>query len=294
MAVVDVDDDGIVLPFAASILARDLVTAGMPTADALPLARRVGDELASHGQPVVSSAILGSETARQLAACGEYGVLRRLRVRWWMRTERVPVVIAIGGTSGSGKSTVSQEVAHRLGIDAVVSTDVVRAILRVTLHPEMLPALSESSFSAQRMFRSNLEGNRLLVAFEQQATIVSHAALGLVRRTIKEGHQLVLNGVHIVPGLVDVPADWPYFSYMLTVPDRDDHRRRFEARFATSDRPADYYQSRLAAIRELDDYLVGHSRRAGVPVVESVEFEQTVADLIDVIAMDLEKAFAIP
>ena len=111
----------------------------------------------------------------------------------------------------------------------------------------MLPALSESSFSAQRMFRSNLEGNRLLVAFEQQATIVSHAALGLVRRTIKEGHQLVLNGVHIVPGLVDVPADWPYFSYMLTVPDRDDHRRRFEARFATSDRPADYYQSRLAA-----------------------------------------------
>ena len=139
MAVVDVDDDGVVLPFAASILARDLVTAGMPTADALPLARRVGDELASHGRPVVSSAVLGSETARQLATCGEYGVLRRLRVRWWMRTERVPVVIAIGGTSGSGKSTVSQEVAHRLGIDAVVSTDVVRAILRVTLHPEMLP-----------------------------------------------------------------------------------------------------------------------------------------------------------
>jgi 2-phosphoglycerate kinase len=294
VTVVDVDDDGVVLPFAASILARDLVTAGLPTADALQLAGKVGDVLASHGQPVVSSAVLGSETARQLAIRGEHRVLRRLRVRWWMRTERVPVVIAIGGTSGSGKSSVSQEVAHRLGIDAVVSTDVVRAILRVTLHPEMLPALSESSFSAQRMFRSNLEGNRLLVAFEQQATIVFHAALGLVRRTIKEGHQLVLNGVHIVPGLVDVPADWSFFPYMLTVPDRDDHRRRFEARFATSDRPADYYQSRLAAIRELDDYLVGYSRRAGVPVVESVGFEQTVADLIDAIAMDLENAFAIP
>ena len=78
----------------------------------------------------------------------------------------------------------------------------------------MLPALSESSFSAQRMFRSNLEGNQLLVAFEQQATIVFHAAMGLVRRTIKEGHQLVLNGVHIVPGLIDVPADWPFFQYM--------------------------------------------------------------------------------
>ena len=74
------------------------------------------------------------------------------------------------------------------------------------------------------------------------------------------------------------------------MPDRDDHRRRFEARFATSDRPAYNYQSRLAAIRKLDDYLVGYSRRAGVPAIDSVEFEQTVADLIDIIAMDLEMA----
>src|SRR4029078_8510588 len=115
VAVVDVDDDGVVLPFAASILARDLVMAGMPTADALPLARRVGDELASHGQPVVSSAILGSETARQLAACGESGVLRRLRVRWWMRTERVPVVIAIGGGSRARHSPAPPQRGHRAG-----------------------------------------------------------------------------------------------------------------------------------------------------------------------------------
>ena len=80
MAVVDIDDEGVVIPFASSILGRDLLPAGMPTGDALALARRVGDELASHGQPVVSSAVLGSEAARQLAACGEYGVLRRLRV----------------------------------------------------------------------------------------------------------------------------------------------------------------------------------------------------------------------
>ena len=137
MAVVDVDDDGVVLPFRRhrpGARPGDGRDADRARASA---GARVGDELASHGRPVVSSAVLGSETARQLAACGEYGVLRRLRVRWWMRTERVPVVIAIGGTSGSGKSSVSQEVAHRLGIDAVVSTDVVRAILRVTLHPEM-------------------------------------------------------------------------------------------------------------------------------------------------------------
>ena len=107
MAVVDIDDDGVVLPFAASILARDLVTAGMPTGDALALARRVGDELASHGQPVVSSAVLGSEAARQLAACGEYGVLRRLRVRWWMWP---PVEWCLA--SDTGPATLTTTTSH--------------------------------------------------------------------------------------------------------------------------------------------------------------------------------------
>ena len=126
-------------------------------------------------------------TAAVLQERGEADVLRRLRARWWLRSTGHPLVITVGGTSGVGKSTVSDRAAQILGIDRTFSTDLVRAVLRGTLNPGLIPALSESSFSAQRMLRSNLAGDPLLVAFEQQASIVAQASLSLVRRALKEG-----------------------------------------------------------------------------------------------------------
>jgi 2-phosphoglycerate kinase len=202
-------------------------------------------------------------------------------------------VLAVGGSSGVGKSSTSQAMADVLGIDTVLSTDLVRAVLRGTLHPELVPALSDSSFSAQRMFRSNLAGSPLLAAFEQQSRIVAQATLTLVRRALKEGMQLVVNGVHLVPGLVDVPPDWPVFAYVLTVPEPGEHERRFHERVATTQRDAAHALDRFRAIRELDDYIVDHSRRAGVRVVASQHWTQTVQDLVGAVADDLDAAFGI-
>lgn len=289
----DVVDGDLVLPYSAPMLARVLALAGLPTSGALDVAGRVGRVLESRGASPVDLADVREATAAELHADGEDEALRRLRVRWWLRSRRRPVVVAVGGTSGVGKSTVSRAAAQMLGIEAVLSTDLVRAVLRGTLHPGLVPALSDSSFSAQRMFRSNLEGNRLLAAFEQQAAIVSQASVFLVRRALKEGMQVMLNGVHLVPGLVDVPADWPLFSYVLTVPDLAEHERRFTARFLTSDRDPQQYVSRLHAIRELDEYIVAQSRRAGVRVIESRATTQTVSDLVGAIAADLDRVFGV-
>lgn len=284
--------DGVVeLPFADAVLARTLIVTGMGSADALDVSAEVAARLTRRGTSRVAVEDVRAEAAAALDERGEREVLRRLRARWWLRSARQPVVIAVGGTSGVGKSTVSQAAAQVLGIEKVLSTDLVRAVLRGTLNPDLIPALSESSFSAQRMLRSNLQGNPLLVAFEQQSSIVEQASLSLVRRALKEGLQLVVNGVHIVPGLVHIPPGWPMFAYVLTVPDPAEHERRFTARFATSDRNPEHYLSRLQAIRELDEYITGHSRQAGIPVIESRDTAQTVFDLVGAVAADLERSF---
>jgi 2-phosphoglycerate kinase len=266
----------------------------------LQLAARVERDLATPGLVPAVSTAHGSEVDLDdviavaswvLAEAGEHETIRRLRVRWWVRRRKEPFVVVVGGASGVGKSTVSQAAARALGIDTVLSTDMVRAVLRVTIHPDLFPALSESSFSAQRMFRSNLEGNQLLIAFEQQASIVAGATMGLVRRVLKEGQQVMINGVHVVPGLVEIPPEWSVFGYVLTVSDPAEHERRFRQRFDTFKRDADHALSRMAAIRDLNDYIVAHSRAAGATVIESTEYEETVSALVGAMARDIDRAY---
>jgi 2-phosphoglycerate kinase len=263
----------------AAATERALLAPGAVASQPTPL----GDEVLVDDVLAVATRLLGD--------AGEDQILRRLRVRWWIRRRRVPFVLTVGGTSGTGKSTVSQAAATALGIDTVLSTDMVRAVLRVTVHPDLIPALSESSFSAQRMFRSNLAGNRLLAAFEQQASIVAGASLGLIRRALKEGQQVVLNGVHVVPGLVEIPKEWSVFGYVLTVGDPQEHERRFRQRFDTFQRDAEHALSRMAAIRELDAYIVAHSLLAGVRIIESTTFDETVSSLVGGVADDIDKAY---
>ena len=101
--------------------------------------------------------------------------------------------------------TVSEAIAQRLGIGPVISTDLVRAVMRSTFQPDLLPTLQMSSFSASKMLRSHVAGNMLLRAYEQQSSVVLRGTSALVRRAIKEGLTVILNGVHLVPGLVPFP-----------------------------------------------------------------------------------------
>ena len=48
----------------------------------------------------------------------------------------LPVIVLIGGTTGTGKSTVASEVAYRLGITRVTSTDFIRETMRAFLSYE--------------------------------------------------------------------------------------------------------------------------------------------------------------
>jgi 2-phosphoglycerate kinase len=190
-----------------------------------------------------------------------------------------------------GKSTVSQEVADRLGISVVISTDQVRAVIRSVLNPELLPALSQSSFSAAKMMRSNLSGNRLLFAFEEQARIVQHGTVALARRSVKEGQQVMINGVHIVPGLQPIDPAVPLFTYVLTVGTAQEHKGRFIKRFLEGDRKPTEYLQRMDAIRELDEYIVEQCQRHGVDVIVATDFDGTVLATMDAICSDLEARF---
>ena len=293
----DLDDRRV--PLSAGMIARWMMKAGMASDPADLAAARVvrviedahPQEGTSASAPTVRRDEVFARISDILLADGLPDVERRVRIRRWVRTSGQPLVVAVGGSSGVGKSTVSLEAADRLGISVVISTDQVRAVIRSVLNPDLLPALSQSSFSADKMLRSNLSGNRLLFAYEEQARIVQHGTMALARRSVKEGQQVMVNGVHIVPGLQPAQPDFPLFTYVLTVGSAQEHRGRFIQRFLDGDRKPTEYLERMEAIRALDDYIVEQCHRHGVQVITSTTFEGTVLDLMDAAARDIEARF---
>jgi 2-phosphoglycerate kinase len=297
----DLDDRRV--PLSAGMIARWMMKAGMGSDAADGAAGRVVQVIEDAHADLVASLAPGDPApmvrrdevfgriSDVLLADGLPDEERRVRIRRWMRTSGQPIVVAVGGSSGVGKSTVSLEAADRLGISVVISTDQVRAVIRSVVSPDLLPALSQSSFSAAKMLRSNLTGNRLLFAFEEQARIVQHGTAALARRSVKEGQQVMVNGVHIVPGLHDVDPSLPLFTYVLTVGTPEEHRGRFIQRFLDGDRKPTEYLQRMDAIRELDAYIVEQCHRHGVQVITSTTFEGTVLALMDATGRDLEARF---
>ena len=60
----------------------------------------------------------------------------------------VPLVMLIGGATGTGKSTVATEIAYRLRITRLTSTDSIRQTMRAFFSREFMPTVHYSSFGA--------------------------------------------------------------------------------------------------------------------------------------------------
>ena len=122
---------------------------------------------------------------------GRYDALRYL--------ER-PLVILVGGATGTGKSTVATEVAYRLGITRVTSTDFVRETMRAFFSHDFMPSIHYSSFEAGDAVPD--ADDPLAEGFLDQARQVLVGVEASIRRALHEGWSMVLEGVHIVPGLL--------------------------------------------------------------------------------------------
>jgi len=201
------------------------------------------------------------------------------------------LVVLIGGGTGVGKSTVASELARALGITHVSSTDLNREILRSVVSENMAPELARSSFELDRD-----ASPRAHAEFERQARQVLVGVRAEIQRAGREGTSLILEGIHLFPGLVDLGAasGSVVVHVILTLDDRDALVQRLEKRADESARPAERYEDGLEAIRELQGHLVTSARRTGVPVIENRHVDATVRVMRHLIDEALESVRATP
>jgi 2-phosphoglycerate kinase len=212
-----------------------------------------------------------------------------------LRELEMPLIVLVGGATGTGKSTVATEVAHRLGITRVTSTDVVRQTMRAFFSREFMPSIHYSSFEAGAAVRvpEDETADPILLGFLEQTRNVLVGVKAVIGRAIEEGYSLVLEGVHLVPGSISTTIRGAVVCHcLLAIEDDEEHANHFWTRDAASEglRPFEKYLAALPEIRRIQDYLVARAGKAGVPVIDNPSVDTAVDGVIELVLADVESA----
>jgi len=284
------------LPFSKGLMARTLSATGIPPERAYELARVIEGELVErHADQVVTVAHVYGIAADVLAEHEGDDAVRQLRRYEALESLSIPLLIVIGGTTGTGKSTITTEVAHRLGITRVTSTDLIRQTMRAFFSSEFMPSIHFSSFEAGTAVAADVP-DPLLYGFLEQTRNVLVGVTAVLDRALVEGHSLALEGVHVVPGLVPARLEGAVVAQCLVVvEDEEEHARHFYSRDADSGglRPNEKYLDALPQIRRIQDYLVEQAHAAAVPIVDNLDQEAAVDAVIKLVLDAVEREGAV-
>jgi 2-phosphoglycerate kinase len=284
------------LPYSKGLMAKTLIGTGLRPERAYELARKIERELRRSRERGTATAERVYDVAASVVGEheGEEAVraLRRLQA---LRELDLPILLLVGGATGTGKSTVATEVAHRLGITRVTSTDIVRQTMRAFFSRKFMPSIHYSSFEAGPAVAvpDDDDADPALLGFLEQTRNVLVGVKAVIGRALEEGYSIVVEGVHLVPGLLPrTYAGTVVCQCLLVIEDEDEHARHFWSREATSEglRPMEKYLGALPDIRHIQDYLVDRSEKAGVSVIENTRMEVAVNNVINLVLTEVERA----
>jgi 2-phosphoglycerate kinase len=279
-------------PYSKGMMARALIAVGVPADAAYQLARRIELDLAERGERAVDVERLHVLAREVLDEDEGERAVTRLRRLADLQSLDVPIIVLIGGSTGTGKSTIAAEVAHRLGITRVASTDFIRQTMRAFFSPEFMPTIHYSSFEAGQAVDEEVTGDPTVLGFVDQCRHVCVGVEAAIRRALTEGWSMVLEGVHLVPGLLPAELTGALLVHVvISIADEDVHRMHFQIRDVTTGgiRAMDKYLERLDDIRRVQTYIAGRARRQHVPVVENANVERTIDRVIELVMQAAER-----
>jgi len=280
-------------PYSKGLMARALMRVGVSAVRAYEVARRIEQDLLSRKQDSIELDRVEELAEDVLGENEGVDAVRRLRRYSDLAELDLPIIVLIGGATGTGKSTVATEVAYRLGVTRVTSTDFVRQTLRAFFSPEFMPSIHYSSFEAGRALRSAEaeEVDPLLHGFLDQTRNVLVGVNAAIERSLAEGWSTVLEGVHLVPGMTAPIADALVVQCVLAIQSEDAHASHFWIRDIASEgaRALDKYLDHLGDIRYLQDYIVERAEREDVSVIWNQDREGATSAVLDLVLTAAER-----
>lgn len=280
-------------PFSKGFLSQSLLAAAIEPDDAFDVAREIEGTLVLRGLKEIDRHELRRLAYQTLER--RFGARTAERYLVWRRFQEPdrPVILLLGGATGSGKTSLALEVSRRLGIHAVLSTDSIRQIMRLVLASELVPAIHASSYDAHRAIgRVAPSDDPVIEGFLAQASIVSVGVRAMLDRAVAENTSMILDGVSIVPGFLDLSAyaeKAHVISLVVATLDVAAFRSRFEQRARESQRAPHRYLENMDAILRIQDHFLELAERHQIPIVDNDSADASVLSILKHVCETLRK-----
>ncbi len=278
-------------PFSKGILSRSLNIADIGSQRAHDIAADIEVELIESGVTEIASYELADVILNHLETIDT--VLANKYRNWRsLRISRKPLIILIGGASGVGTSSMAFELASRLRIKNLISTDMIREVMRKIVSKELSPVIHKSSFDAHESIRTtSIRIDNVIEGFISHVDVVNVGIEAIIERSVKEGISTIIEGVHVVPGFIkpELMENNNIIVFTLTVEDEESHKQRFYSRCRQPwvKRPLERYMDNFGAIRKTQKFLKQQAKINGSRIIDNVDINQT----IDIMVNDILEQF---
>lgn len=289
-------------PFSVGILTRSLEACVVDRESAHEVARRVQQAVQQSGETEIDVPILRRLIHQSLKQYCSIEAADNYLSRLQFESSGEPLIILVGGTTGTGKSTVSTELAYLLDVVRTQSTDIMREIIKCYLAPHVVPTLGYSSFEAWRGLpqvdisdRKRETDNPTIAGFLAQFDNVKSALQATIARAVKERHDIIIDGVHILPTKLDLlkaSRNAVVVPVMLAITTKQQLRNQLSwRRREQPDRGSSRYLEQLDAIWDLQSFLLNLADKAQVPVIANWEIEHTVRDIVQQVSRRIQERY---
>ena len=287
----DVDGKKYKEPFSKGILSRSLNVADIGYERAYDMASDIEKDLIKNNICEIASYDLADVVLNHLKKVDPKMAQKYENWRSLRKSEK-PLIILIGGASGVGTSSMAFELANRLRLKNIISTDMIREVMRKIVSKELSPVIHKSSFDAYESIRTpSVRVDPVIEGFISHVEVVNVGIEAIIERSVKEGISTIIEGVHIVPGFIrkDLMDNNNIIIFTLTVDDEESHKQRFYSRCRQPwvKRPLERYMDNFETIRRTQQFLVEQAKINNARIINNVEINET----IDIMISDILEKF---
>ena len=272
-------------PFSKGIMSRSLNVADIGIERAHDIASDIESELINNKVTEISSGELAGVVLKHLESV-DSEIARKYKNWRSLRTSKKPLIILIGGASGVGTSSMAFELANRLRLKNLISTDMIREVMRKIISKDLSPVIHKSSFDAYESIRTpSIRIDSVIEGFISHVDVVNVGIEAIIERSAKEGISTIIEGVHIVPGFIrkDLMENNNIIMFTLIVDDNDAHKQRFYSRCRQPwvKRPLERYMDNFGTIRKTQRFLVEQAKIHDAHIVNNVDINETIDIMIN-------------